>query len=69
MNIKISFITTTTANNTIINWATVSTGKIEVIETELSTGNKTSAILNVTIKNPPFYLPQTNFKIKAIAES
>ena len=32
MNIKISFITTTTANNTIINWATVSTGKIEVIE-------------------------------------
>jgi ELWxxDGT repeat protein len=61
--------TTTTANNAIINWATAGTGKIEVIETQLSTGNKTSAILNVTIKNPPFSLPQTNFKIKAIAES
>ncbi|MDB5146156.1 MAG: hypothetical protein JWQ57_176 [Mucilaginibacter sp.] len=56
-------------NNANISWANAGVGKIEVIETQTSTGLKTSAVLSVTIKNPPFSLPQTNFKIRAIAES
>lgn len=60
---------TATVNNANISWANAGAGKIEVIETQTSTGLKTSAVLNVTIKNPPFSLPQTNFKIRAVAES
>jgi photosystem II stability/assembly factor-like uncharacterized protein len=60
---------TATANKAGISWGNAGTGKIEVIETQASTGLKTSALLNVVVKNAPFSLPQTNFRIKVIDAS
>lgn len=60
---------TATANTANVSWGNGGIGKVEVIETQTSTGIKKSALLNVDVKKVPFILPQTNFKVKVNAES